>query len=517
MADLDAVNLGLDETEADIADELLEDSFDTRSEASGSSSSSSNTGPSISSVSTESSVSPKTRRINLKRGHSDSGGGSGGGGGGGGSTATGDDANSTKNGSGTNENHNNKSKSRSPEVKRNKTVNNKDKLSNSSSKSYDYMTKLNYLFRDTRFFVIKSNNADNITLSKSKGVWSTLPQNEANLNLAFRESRNVLLIFSVKESGKFAGFARMNSESKRDGQGVQWVLPPGLSAKALGGYFKVDWICKKELSFTCTGHLFNPWNDGKPVKIGRDGQEIEPKVGSELCRLFPEDENVELTPILKKSKEASKLLKEKKIVPVFRPPPSRGGIIRGRGGLAMIRGRKKLFLTSRSKMAAGFPRSMSPYGRERIPHWDRYSSTAAAEAYVADYMRTMQHQLPPMPYAPPPGFSSILPYDTLPPPRYYDGIPLPEYPQGSSSTSRIHDKRQYDRSVDDFLYKSSDRPSKYYRDYHHRGGGGGGGGEREHRDRDRDADRHRDHRDRDRNNYRNDKDRNHRSYRNHRR
>jgi len=58
------------------------------------------------------------------------------------------------------------------------------------------MTKLNYLFRDSRFFVIKSNNAENVGLSKSKGVWSTLPQNEANLNQAFRESRNVLLIFS---------------------------------------------------------------------------------------------------------------------------------------------------------------------------------------------------------------------------------------------------------------------------------------------------------------------------------
>lgn len=69
----------------------------------------------------------------------------------------------------------------------------------------DYITKLNYLFRDARFFVIKSNNAENVTLSKAKGVWSTPPQNEAKLNQAFRESRNVLLIFSVKESGKFAG------------------------------------------------------------------------------------------------------------------------------------------------------------------------------------------------------------------------------------------------------------------------------------------------------------------------
>lgn len=68
------------------------------------------------------------------------------------------------------------------------------------------------------------------------------------------------------------------------------VLPPGLSAKALGGVFKVDWICRKELPFTSTLHLYNPWNDGKQVKIGRDGQEIEPRVAEELCRLFPEDE-----------------------------------------------------------------------------------------------------------------------------------------------------------------------------------------------------------------------------------
>lgn len=130
------------------------------------------------------------------------------------------------------------------------------------------------MFRDARFFVIKSNNAENVTLSKAKGVWSTPPQNEAKLNQAFRESRNVLLIFSVKESGKFAGeiccvayinvtkhvdsvvlvclfiylcilgVARLDCESRRDVPPISWVLPPGLSAKALGGVFKVDWVCR---------------------------------------------------------------------------------------------------------------------------------------------------------------------------------------------------------------------------------------------------------------------------------
>lgn len=80
----------------------------------------------------------------------------------------------------------------------------------------------------SRFFIIKSNNAENVTLSKAKGVWSTLPQNEANLNQAYRESRNVLLIFSVKESGKFAGFARLSTESRRDAGSVSWVCYSGI-------------------------------------------------------------------------------------------------------------------------------------------------------------------------------------------------------------------------------------------------------------------------------------------------
>ena len=34
-------------------------------------------------------------------------------------------------------------------------------------KSYDYATKLNYLFREARFFLVKSNNAENVSLAKA--------------------------------------------------------------------------------------------------------------------------------------------------------------------------------------------------------------------------------------------------------------------------------------------------------------------------------------------------------------
>ena len=87
-----------------------------------------------------------------------------------------------------------------------------------------------------------------------------------------KECANVLLIFSVSESGHFQGYARLSSEAKHDSQQVNWVLPPHLSAKSLSGVFKLDWVTKKELSFNKVQHLLNPWNENKPVKIGRDGQ-----------------------------------------------------------------------------------------------------------------------------------------------------------------------------------------------------------------------------------------------------
>ena len=138
----------------------------------------------------------------------------------------------------------------------------------------DQLTKLKYIFRGARFFLVKSNNHENVALAKAKGVWATPPPNETRFNGAFRvshcciceymivhpvhvnnngsqlvvfnrllqENPNVILIFSVKESGRFQGFARVASESDKDHVQVRWVLPPGLSQRALSGIFKLDWI-----------------------------------------------------------------------------------------------------------------------------------------------------------------------------------------------------------------------------------------------------------------------------------
>jgi len=320
-------------------------------------------------------------------------------------------------------------------------------------KSYDYATKLNYLFRDARFFLVKSNNSENVTLAKAKGVWSTPPQNEVKFNQAFAESRNVLLIYSVKESGKFSGLARLSTESRRDGPQVAWVLPPGLSAKALGGVFQIDWICRQDLSFQKVQHLYNPWNEGKPVKIGRDGQEVEPRVAEELCRLFPVDTNVDMTPILRKSKEAAR--QQRARGPIKRSGPIggrvvRGGPPRGRGGFD--RGRKR----SRYDDDMGGPRQKAARYDDRRrdafrggppPRYDDQRNDSR-RAYN-EYLRTLRAPpaVPQYPAYPP---TSYLP---PPPPRYYDGPPLPDY----SRNSRTSD-RSYDRSVDEFLRRTSERP-----------------------------------------------------------
>jgi len=323
-------------------------------------------------------------------------------------------------------------------------------------KKYDYATKLNYLFRDARFFLVKSNNAENVSLAKSKSVWSTPPQNEAKFNQAFLESRNVLLIFSVKESGKFCGLARLATESRRDGAKVSWVLPPGLSAKALGGVFKIDWICTGDLSFNKVSHLYNPWNEGKPVKIGRDGQELMPQVGEEVARLFPEDRTVDLTSVLRKSKEAARKHRAKGGASKTGPIGGRGRVVRGRGrggpGGEDRGGRKR----SRYDEGPGPDRSKYPryhedrrgppppprYHRERE---DRYRDTRD----YTDYLRSLAAGYPSPHYLPPP-------------PRYYDSLPY-----------HYQDRRaSYDRSVDEFLRRTAgmersrerDRDRERYRD-----------------------------------------------------
>jgi hypothetical protein len=52
---------------------------------------------------------------------------------------------------------------------------------------------------------------------------------------------------------------------------------------------QVSWITIANTRFSRVGHLKNALNEGLAVLIGKDGQEIEEKCGSELCRLLDEE------------------------------------------------------------------------------------------------------------------------------------------------------------------------------------------------------------------------------------
>lgn len=171
-------------------------------------------------------------------------------------------------------------------------MNNNHSPINKSGRSYSYLMK--HFFKDAVYFQMKSINHENVELSKSLGVWSTPVLNEVRLNAAFQHHRNVILIFSVQQSGAFQGFARMVSQSKPPTRPIPWILPERLSSKSLGGVFKLEWLCKKQLPFFDTHDLFNPYNENKPIKVARDGQQVEPKVGKRLCKLFPEDSKEQL-------------------------------------------------------------------------------------------------------------------------------------------------------------------------------------------------------------------------------
>ncbi|CDS37610.1 RNA directed DNA polymerase reverse transcriptase [Echinococcus multilocularis] len=164
----------------------------------------------------------------------------------------------------------------------------------------DILTDYDQLFINTKYFLIKSNNYENVEIAKKKNAWSTPIGNESRLNRAYYDSNNVILIFSVRESGKFQGFARLASPSDPRLH-IDWVLPSSrMSMNVLSSPFKLDWVTKQELPFSSVSHLTNSWNDGKQVKIGRDGQEIEPVCGQALCRHFPLDSLESIPAIVRK-------------------------------------------------------------------------------------------------------------------------------------------------------------------------------------------------------------------------
>ncbi|XP_071972554.1 YTH domain-containing protein 1 isoform X3 [Engystomops pustulosus] len=333
--------------------------------------------------------------------------------------------------------------------------------SGSGSDISERINKIRYILQDARFFLIKSNNHENVSLAKAKGVWSTLPVNEKKLNAAFRSARSVILVFSVRESGKFQGFARLSSESHHGGSPIHWVLPAGMNAKMLGGVFKIDWICRRELPFTKSAHLTNPWNEHKQVKIGRDGQEIEPDCGTQLCLLFPTDESIDLYQVIHKMRHKRRMHSQ---------PRSRGRPSRREATREVGRRRPEDYdiHNNRKKPRIDYPPEFHQRpGFVKDPRFqevDRRYTGVRRDVFLNgsynDYVREFHNMGPPPPWQGMPSYPAM----EQPPhhPYYQHHAPPPQaHPQFSGHhpvqhDTRYRDKRvhDYDMRVDDFLRRT---------------------------------------------------------------
>lgn len=191
-------------------------------------------------------------------------------------------------------------------------------------------------FSPDRFFICKSLTVHDLKSAKTTGQWATQVHNRDKFNEAFKTSENVYFVFSANRASSFYGFARMTSpipdevqpvapsEPSEDNTVVEHVnaynkdgvtYPEGRIVKdtvrgciyweSMDQDFEqveadidencwtapcsIEWLSgDSQVLFSRARQLRNPLNANKPVKIARDGTEIAPSVGRQLCELFDE-------------------------------------------------------------------------------------------------------------------------------------------------------------------------------------------------------------------------------------
>ena len=195
--------------------------------------------------------------------------------------------------------------------------------------------------------------------------------------------------------------------------------------------------------------------------------EIFPGVAEELCRNFPQDENIDMTPILRRSKEAARRQRAKpddervRAIPTSKPLAGMqfgGGPPRPRPELTRKRRfpEEDYYSGSRPKMPRGQMGRPPPVSRYATAGSStRSGSGRSYEEYLRN-ARPSGYGYPPHYPAPPQprgGYEGRGGYDGY-------GYDVRSGPQ--------HDRRSYDRSVEEFLRRttsshSSDRYRRYDR------------------------------------------------------
>uniref|UniRef100_A0A672QCX3 YTH domain-containing protein 1-like n=1 Tax=Sinocyclocheilus grahami TaxID=75366 RepID=A0A672QCX3_SINGR len=214
----------------------------------------------------------------------------------------------------------------------------------------------------------------------------------------------------------------------------------------------------------------NSWNEHKPVKIGRDGQEIEPGCGTQLCMLFPPDESIDLYQVIHKMRHKRRMHSEPRSrgrLPHREPVPRDMGRRRPEEYDMHNRKRPRIDYTPEFPQRPGFMQD------PRNPPVDRRFSGVRRDVFLNgsynDYMREFHHNI-----GPPPPWQGMAPYPGMEhPPQhpYYQHHPPPPqaHPPYSGHHPMPHDARfrekrvvrsfasslhDYDMRVDDFLRRT---------------------------------------------------------------
>ncbi|PTB67200.1 YTH-domain-containing protein [Trichoderma citrinoviride] len=137
--------------------------------------------------------------------------------------------------------------------------------------------------QESRYFLVKSFNVSNVELSQRDGLWITKAKNGSLFASAFKTHKNVYLIFSINKSKAFQGYARMASAPDDSIPPAKWMNNITWEAS---GPFRITWLNTDRTEFWRLGDLKNPLNDGKPVFVGRDGQEYPEACGRKMVRIL---------------------------------------------------------------------------------------------------------------------------------------------------------------------------------------------------------------------------------------
>ncbi|GAB2276911.1 hypothetical protein Dimus_011621 [Dionaea muscipula] len=141
-------------------------------------------------------------------------------------------------------------------------------------------------YTDAKFFIIKSYSEDDVHKSIKYNVWSSTPNGNKKLDVAYKEAQEksggcpVFLFFSVNTSGQFVGIAEMVGPVDFLKNVEYW------QQDKWNGSFSVKWHVVKDVPNSLLKHITLENNENKPVTNSRDTQEVKLEQGLQMLKIF---------------------------------------------------------------------------------------------------------------------------------------------------------------------------------------------------------------------------------------